>query len=279
MFEAVEIMLSSKKDRKKFPYQIHNIDNRDIALVFGYVRKQVKKFQIKSVWPHVLNYRIIMFAFIFKEKFKFNKYSKSIWNGRVRVYHYGTKLSFDAGAPDKPQWVTIRGNKKINLGNFRSKYTWILKLNFVHAVSCLVGISNIKESELENELANQPFATMSRVTDYSLSDWAEDYFYAIGDDGMKYRKEGNDYIDQRRYRDKDIFNGENRVKIKMILDCTKSKQKKIQYYVNDVHEFYANFNAVKVYNNAKKMDNVYTLCISLKLCCATGLRLHRFIEG
>ena len=263
---------------KKIHYQIHNIDRRDIALVFGYVRKQVKKFKIKSIWPCVLNYRIIMYAFICKEKFKLNKYSKATFNGRVRMFHHGTKLQFEGNA-DKPEWVTIRGNKKINVAHFKSKYTWILKLDFVNATSCIVGLSNIKESELENELANQPFATMSRVTDYSLSDWAEDYFYGICNDGMKYRKEGNNYIDQRRYRDKDIFNGLNHVKLKIILDCTKVKKKQIRYYINNEHQYYANFNQVKAFNDSTKYDNVYTLCVSLYLSGATAISLHRFIEG
>lgn len=257
--------------------KINDIHPRDKDCVFGYVRRQTEEFGMKSVWPVVLNYMIILLTFIEKEKLKLNKYSLKILNETIKKINiHPTRLSF-TGDRSNPQWVTIRGNKLINCNVSKSIYHWVISIWHecrCDLASCVVGISNIKSKELEQELSCQSFASMTRSDN---GKWASDYYYCISNDGLKYRKEGDEYIDKTRYKN-DFSTWKSDTTIKLQFDCSHGKQKKLKYWINGAHSYYANFNNIKIYNTVTKSPNIYTLCVSMLVCGHNVIGLKSYIE-
>ena len=248
--------------------RIQSIHPEDRKCVMGYLNKYSKKYKIFGTWPIAITWIVMLYVCIEMERLLLKYNNDHDW---VSSNSIGNQIKF---TEESQNIITFWGSKEIS-NEYAREYVWNLHINSrtrktkrskdKGAFNCFIGISNkTSESRQRIEAKSCLFALQS----------PRNYYYGISHIGDKITQEGK-YRDDYRYKDWG-YHWPHKVKLKISFNCIKQRGK-LKFWINNEHQYYANFNSVK-FLTPKGDKIVYTLCISFWAAYPASITLQSFEE-
>lgn len=229
--------------------------------VTGYIRLQCVKLFVMN-WPVTITNIVLLYFFINDSlSLRTSPYGKI--NNNCFVV---TKNAF--------KWITMWGHKSIT-GRHKLIHFWDFSFSMYNPqAEIIIGISSKLSTKLQTSIMYDCIDS-TRIS----PQFADHHYYCISSKGRKIRQEGIgrrvSEATAKYYYNTKLTWGYNKTKLRMKFDCTNDTFGKLQFFINNQHQKYFNFNSVKFYSDSNK-NNVYTLCISCQLFAVRSIKLEKF---